>query len=136
MFFKKNFLLCTKFQDKSEQYKMKTRSKAFVFEKEINWEPAGEGVQRQIMGYDGQLMIVKVKFIKGAVGSEHSHYHSQSTYVASGKFEFNIEGEIKIVQEGDGLYIAPDAIHSCKCLEAGVLIDAFSPMRADFIQTK
>lgn len=48
---------------------MKTRSKTFILEKEKAWEPAGEGVVRQIMGYDGQIMLVKVKFETGA--SEH-----------------------------------------------------------------
>ena len=43
----------------------KTRSNTFIIEKEKAWEPAGEGVARQIMGYDGQVMLVKVKFEKG-----------------------------------------------------------------------
>ena len=30
----------------------KTRSNTFIIEKEKAWEPAGEGVARQIMGYD------------------------------------------------------------------------------------
>ena len=115
---------------------MKTCSKTFLFEKEIPWEPAGEGVVRQIMGYDGQLMLVKVKFVKGAEGSAHTHYHTQSTYVASGKFEFTIDGKKSIVEAGDGLYMAPDVPHGCVCLEAGVLIDCFSPMRADFLRNK
>ena len=91
------------------------------------------GVVRQIMGYDGQLMIVKVKFAKGAVGAQHKHYHSQATYVASGKFELNIGGEVKVLGAGDGYYVAPDQLHGCVCLEEGILIDTFSPHRADFI---
>lgn len=66
---------------------MKTCSDAFQFEKELDWEKPAPGIRRQIMGYDGQLMMVKVEFEKGAVGSMHQHYHSQATYVASGKFE-------------------------------------------------
>ena len=66
---------------------MKTRSDTFQFEKELDWEKPAPGIRRQIMGYDGQLMMVKVEFEKGAVGSMHQHYHSQATYVASGKFE-------------------------------------------------
>ena len=69
---------------------MKTRSDAFQFEKELDWEKPAPGIRRQIMGYDGQLMMVKVEFEKGAVGSMHQHYHSQATYVASGKFELTI----------------------------------------------
>ncbi len=112
---------------------MKTNSEAFLYKNEIEWEPAGEGVRRQIMGYDNQIMLVKVAFQKGAIGSEHSHPHTQSTYVASGVFEFTINGVTKRVREGDGLYIAPDTLHGTTCIEAGVLIDAFSPMRKDFI---
>ena len=35
---------------------MKTRSDAFQFEKELDWEKPAPGIRRQIMGYDGQLM--------------------------------------------------------------------------------
>ena len=99
----------------------------------MKWEPAGEGVVRQIMGYDGQLMIVKVKFTKGSVGMMHKHYHSQATYVASGKFELTIGDEKKVLGAGDGYYVAPDVLHGCVCLEEGILIDTFSPMRQDFL---
>ena len=114
----------------------KTRSASFLYEKDLKWEDAEPGVQRQIMGYDGQLMVVKVKFEKGAVGKAHKHYHTQATYVASGKFELTIGGEKKILEAGDGYYVAPDVLHGCVCLEAGVLIDTFSPMRADFLGKK
>lgn len=115
---------------------MKTKSESFLFEKELPWEPAGTGTERQIMGYDGQLMLVKVKFQKGAIGAVHTHYHTQSSFIVSGKFEFNINGEIKVVEPGDGLYIDPDMPHGLTCLETGVVIDCFSPMRADFIEKK
>lgn len=113
---------------------MKTRSSNFQIESETVWEKAGEGIERQIMGYDGQLMMVKVKFEKGAVGTAHEHFHSQATFVVSGRFEFHTEGESKIVKAGDGIYMAPDVLHGCTCLEAGVLIDTFSPMRLDFLK--
>lgn len=112
----------------------KTRSETFIHEAEREWEPAGDGVVRQIMGYDGQVMLVKVKFEQGTVGSPHTHYHTQTTYVASGKFEFTVNGEKQIVAAGDGVYIEPDAEHGCICLEAGILIDCFSPMRESFLK--
>ena len=107
---------------------MKTRSDAFQFEKELDWEKPAPGIRRQIRGYDG-----KVEFEKGAVGSMHQHYHSQATYVASGKFELTIGDRKEILSTGDGYYVEPDQPHGCVCLEAGVLIDTFSPMRADFL---
>ena len=48
---------------------MKTRSDIWQIEKEMEWETVGNGVSRQIMGYDGQLMMVKVKFEKGGAVS-------------------------------------------------------------------
>ena len=95
---------------------MKTRSQVFQFEKELKWEHPAPGIRRQIMGYDGQLMMVKVEFEKGAVGTLHEHYRKE------------------ILSTGDGYYVAPDEPHGCVCLEAGVLIDTFSPMRADFLE--
>lgn len=115
---------------------MKTRSETFIIEKEIAWEAAGEGIVRQIMGYDDQVMLVKVKFEKGAIGAPHNHYHTQTTYVASGKFEFTVNGEKIVVETGDGIYIEPDTEHGCICLETGILIDCFSPMRADFLEKR
>ncbi len=112
---------------------MKTCSERFQIGKEMNWENPGLGIRRQIMAYDGQLMMVKVDFEKGAIGTMHEHYHSQATYVASGKFELTIGGEKRILEAGDGYYVAPDELHGCVCLEAGILIDTFSPVRADFL---
>ena len=113
---------------------MKTRSKTFLVEGEMPWEELGGGVRRQIMGYDGQVMAVKVEFEKGAVGTPHVHYHSQTSYVVSGSFEITINGESRILSAGDGFYVEPDAMHGAKCIEPGILLDVFSPMRADFLK--
>lgn len=112
---------------------MKTKSEHFITAGTAAWEPAGNGVRRQILGYDGQLMLVKVEFTKGAIGSVHGHFHSQATYVASGKFEVQINGEKQVLSAGDGFYVAPDVPHGVLCLEAGLLVDTFSPMRLDFL---
>ena len=113
---------------------MKTCSTVYQIENEIQWEPAGEGVVRQVMAYDGQIMLVKVKFETGAVGAPHTHYHSQASYIVSGKFELTIGDEKKVLVAGDGYYVEPDMLHGAVCLEAGVLIDCFTPMRADFLK--
>ncbi len=112
---------------------METQSGKFQISKETAITSPDPGVTRQILGYDGHLMMVKVIFEKGAVGSVHHHYHSQASYVASGKFELTIGGEKRILEAGDGYYVAPDEMHGCVCLEAGVLIDTFSPARTDFL---
>ncbi len=112
---------------------MKVKSENFIIGADVKSENPAEGITRQIMGYDGQLMLVKVTFKKGAIGYAHEHYHSQTTYVVSGVFEVTIKGEARILRAGDGFYIEPDAIHGAVCLEDGILIDVFSPVRQDFL---
>ncbi len=109
------------------------RSKKFIKTKMMEWEDLGGGVKRKMLGFDNQIMMVKVSFTKGAVGTPHSHFHTQATYCAEGKFEFTIEGEKEIIEAGDGVYIPPNAEHGAVCLQDGILIDVFSPVREDFL---
>lgn len=110
------------------------KSKNFIESRKNQWEDLGHGVKRQIMGYDKNIMMVKASFEKGAVGPLHKHFHSQVTYVVSGKFEVSIDGVKKVLSEGDGFYIPPDIEHGAVCLEPGILIDVFSPLREDFLK--
>jgi quercetin dioxygenase-like cupin family protein len=110
--------------------------KVFIEGNEIPWEEVDKGMRRKIMAFDNNLMLVRVEFETGGVGTLHHHYHSQITHVESGVFEVEIAGEKKILKAGDAFYIPPNITHGAVCLEAGVLIDVFSPMREDFIQAK
>jgi unsaturated pyranuronate lyase len=105
----------------------------FFKDSTLHWEELGGGVSRKILAYDNQIMMVKVKFEKEAIGSLHQHFNTQTTYCAKGKFEFIIEGEKSIIEEGDGVYVAPNLMHGVVCLEEGILIDSFSPVREDFL---
>lgn len=109
------------------------QSNLFQIEEETPWQDLGNGVKRQIFGYNDQLMLVKAKFEAEAIGQLHQHHHSQVTYVDSGVFEMSIGSEKKILKKGDGFYAPPHEMHGCVCLEAGVLIDVFSPHREDFL---
>ncbi len=109
-------------------------SEKFIQGKNIEWESVGESVKRKIMGYDDKIMLVNVHFEKGGIGTIHEHYHSQVTYVESGVFEVTIDGVTKRLEKGDVFYIPPHELHGAVCLEAGQLIDVFSPIRDDFMK--
>ena len=109
------------------------KSEKYILTDGMQWEELGGGVSRKMLGYDNQIMMVLVKFEKGAVGSPHSHFHTQATYCVAGKFEFEIDGIKQVVTGGDGVYIEPNLLHSAVCLEEGMLIDTFSPVREDFL---
>ena len=98
------------------------KDQKWVFNREIEGEQAAEGVIRKILAYSDGMMCVENQFEKGAVGKLHSHPHTQITYVASGKFEFTIGEETKVVEAGDTLLN-----------QDGILVDIFTPMREDFL---
>ena len=53
--------------------------------------------------------------------------------MVEGVFEVTIDGTTQTVAAG-GAYIVPsNLVHGVKALEAGRLIDAFTPHRADFL---
>jgi quercetin dioxygenase-like cupin family protein len=106
----------------------------FVLHKETKLEDLGNGVTRRILAHAGHLMAVEVNFEAGAVGLLHSHPHEQLTTVLSGEFEFTIGDETQVVRAGDTLYKKPDIVHGCVCLQAGTLLDTFTPVREDFLQ--
>jgi quercetin dioxygenase-like cupin family protein len=107
--------------------------KTFIRSDEVPYEQVGNGVKRKIMGYDERLMMVRVEFEKGSIGALHSHYHSQITSIESGTFEVEIGAEKRVLKSGDGFYIPPNVVHGVVCLEQGVLVAMFSPMREDFV---
>lgn len=110
-------------------------------EKYARWVPneaaepqsGGPGVTRRVLAYTDGLMCVENTFEQGAVGSLHSHPHTQITYVAEGVFSFTIGEETRTVRKGDTMLKEHGIIHGCTCLEAGVLLDIFTPMREDFV---
>lgn len=106
---------------------------AFIVADEIQWEQLGGGVERKILGYDDQLMMVVVRFEKDAIGSLHHHVHRQVSYVASGMFEVTIDGNKKMLNQGDCFFVAPDLVHGVLAIEAGILVDIFTPARQDFL---
>ena len=106
----------------------------FVFNDDVKLTNLGGGVSRKILSYNDSLMSVEVHFEKGAIGSMHTHPHVQISYVLEGSFEATIGGEKKIINKGDTYITEPDVPHGVVCLEAGTLLDIFTPKRADFLK--
>jgi len=104
------------------------------FHQDTLLENTGEGVSRRILAYNDQMMMVEVLFEQGGVGTLHTHPHVQCTYVQSGRFRFTLDGEEVEVGAGDSLCFPSGIPHGTLCLEKGVLLDVFTPMRADFLK--
>ena len=104
-----------------------------VFHSDAPLRDLGGGVSRRVLAHTDQLMIVEVNFEAGGVGAVHTHPHFQNTYVRSGRFRFTVDGEPVEVGPGDTLAFPSNVPHGTLCLEAGTLLDIFTPMREDFL---
>ena len=111
-------------------------SQAFLQTAEVPWETVGAGVRRQILGHGPDLMMVRVEFEPGSIGPMHHHPHRQVTYVAAGRFETHVNGRTQVLGPGDCFYVATELEHGVTALEAGTLIDVFTPAREDFLRAR
>ena len=96
-------------------------------------ETVSPGLSRKVGAYNDNLMVVEVHFEAGTTAPLHHHPHEQITYVISGKFEFTVGDNTYTVGPGDSLYKQPNIEHGATCIEAGTLLDVFTPHREDFV---
>ncbi len=107
--------------------------KVLVADDDLPWETVDEKIKRKIMSYTNELMLVKVAFKQGGIGTIHQHSHLQISYVARGVFEVTIGDQTRNLKEGDVYFVPSNVLHGAVCLEEGLLIDVFNPMREDFV---
>ncbi|HMR68066.1 MAG TPA: cupin domain-containing protein [Anaerolineae bacterium] len=80
-----------------------------------------------------KTMTVQFTLKKGGVVSEHAHPHEQIAHVISGRIEFTLGSETRILGPGDVVVIPPNMPHSARILEDTINIEIFSPPREDFL---
>lgn len=99
-------------------------------------QPAAElsaGIQTQ--GFSGQqLMVTRLIFASGAVGTSHSHPHEQLTIVLRGSVEMTMGDERQVLNAGDAVSIPSNVVHGVVALEETEMIDVFTPLRTDLIE--
>ena len=69
---------------------------------------------------------------QGADVAEHQHPHEQWTNLIEGSLEFNLAGEILLMQPGMTVFIPSNTPHSAKAITTCKVIDCFLPVREDF----
>jgi quercetin dioxygenase-like cupin family protein len=92
-----------------------------------------DGSTRRVVLDLPELMLVEFTFVKGGVGPLHSHPHVQSSYVAEGVFDVTIDGVTQRIAAGGGYIVPSGLMHGVVAVEAGKLIDSFTPRREDFL---
>lgn len=110
------------------------KNQIWNFSNTIPAEATGSLTSRKILAYSDALMCVENHMQAGAPGAAHTHPHQQIVYVPCGRFTYTVDGETREIGPGDSVLIPGNVIHSCVCLEDGILLDIFTPMREDFVK--
>ena len=70
---------------------------------------------------------------EGAVMPEHAHPHEQVSSVLEGQFELTVAGEPRVLDSGTVAIIPSNTLHSGKAITTCRLMDAFYPVREDYL---
>ena len=103
------------------------------FGNDVERKTVAPGIGRKVLAHGGKIMMCDFTLEKGAVLAEHHHPHEQVTYVISGKLDFQVGEERKILSAGDSAYMGPNVSHKVTVLEEARCVDVFTPIREDFI---
>ena len=103
----------------------------------VNWsqlEPlAMMGLQFQpVVGE--RLMVNFVRFPPHTEAPLHWHDEEQIAFVLEGALEFTVAGETRTLRRGDAVVIPPNVPHAADVLEDSEVLDAFAPVRDDWIR--
>lgn len=90
------------------------------------------GVHGRVLGTTGQIMLVEFYIERGSEVPTHSHPHEQVGYLVSGRMEFTIADDTRIVESGGSYAIPGNVPHRALALTNVIVIEAFSPPREDF----
>lgn len=92
-----------------------------------------KGVTFDVLAVGEQSMVTKMKYKLGDKVSLHAHPNEQSGYVISGKYQIRVENTEDILTSGDSYSIPANIPHSWTVIEAGEVIDVFTPVRKDYL---
>ncbi|MDX1932865.1 MAG: cupin domain-containing protein [Capsulimonadales bacterium] len=105
----------------------------------LNWDVLAEATIPSTGGavlrrfFSGErLTMARVTFEAGAAIAEHVHENEQMTLVLSGRMEFLVAGKATSVSAGEVIYLPANVPHAARAIDASVLMDVFSPPRADW----
>lgn len=106
--------------------------------------PADQGQKRSFKGVDfvvlavgEKSMVTKMLYKPGDFVPFHGHPNEQSGYVLSGRYRLHLKGmkgnHSAELEVGDSYAIPPNVEHSMEIIEAGQVVDVFTPPRPDYL---
>lgn len=92
-----------------------------------------KGVDFDVLAIGEKSMVTRMNYKVGDRVPEHHHPNEQSGYVISGKYRLKYQNYEEIIVPGDSYSIPANSAHSLEVIEAGEVIDVFTPIRQDYL---
>ena len=118
--------------DKLAPWKKAAKKPQLLKWSDVRQEKMNDKITRKLAVGQNE-MVGRLHLAKGAVVPPHKHLAEQITMVMSGALKFTMGGKEYLVGAGDVLVIPPNVVHSAVALEDTDDIDAFSPLRLDWL---
>lgn len=95
-----------------------------------------DGLERQVLAWSEQMMLVRHRMRPGWKGARHSHSHEQMVYVIRGRLRFVRDHQVCELEAGDSIVIPGGVEHEASALEESEVLDFFTPFRQDYAGTQ
>ncbi len=90
------------------------------------------GLTRRVF-HGENITIAKLELKKGIVVPSHRHVNEQVTSVITGSIKVESNGGNFVIKTGESIDFGPNVPHKVTALEDTVVLDTFSPIRADWL---
>jgi len=99
-----------------------------------------DAVRRQFLGVDFEVlaigtasMVTKMLYKESDSVPFHKHPNEQNGYVITGRYKLIFDDKEYVLTKGDSYSILANKEHSMEIIEAGEVIDVFTPVRQDYL---
>lgn len=91
------------------------------------------GVDFVLLSCGEKSMVTKMLYKTTDRVPMHAHPNEQSGYIVSGKYRLKFNEYDEILESGDAYTIPANVQHTLEILEAGEVVDVFTPPREDYM---
>lgn len=91
------------------------------------------GVDFVVLSHGEKSMVTKMLYKTTDNVPMHAHPNEQSGYVISGKYRLKFNDFDQILEYGDTYTIPANVQHCIEIIDAGEVVDVFTPPRADYL---
>ncbi|MRR16886.1 MAG: cupin domain-containing protein [Deltaproteobacteria bacterium] len=95
-----------------------------------------KGIDQKTLVFGERTLLAEFRLKEGSVIPPHSHPNEQTGYLVSGHMVFTAGDEQFDARPGDSWCIAAGVEHSADVITDSVAVEAFSPVREDYLPNK